>query len=312
MSQKRRILSIDGGGIRGIYPATILAEIENQLPEPLYKYFDLIADTSTGGIIALGIGLGYKASEIVTFYEKYGPRIFKGSWPVKLFRHVFETKYAHEQLTIALKETFGERLIGESKTRLVIPSMNIQNGDVHIYKTCHREDFDRDYHRPVYEAALATSSALTYFPNYINSTSDILTDGGLWANNPILASLMDGIGILEWDKKNINVLSLGCIEKPFSKSLHKRKGIIGLLRSGIAEVFMAMQSKSALSSSYTLLGHGPVTRINDIGNFSLDCVKELPAMKALAEKRASKEIGKIMPIFFEEIVTEPFVPFKSV
>jgi len=79
MNRKKKILSIDGGGIRGIYPATILAEIEKSLPEPLCKYFDLIAGTSTGGIIALGIGLGFKASEIVNFYEKYGANIFGGS-----------------------------------------------------------------------------------------------------------------------------------------------------------------------------------------------------------------------------------------
>jgi len=312
MSQKKRILSIDGGGIRGIYPATILAEIEKQLPEPLYKYFDLIAGTSTGGIIALGLGLGFSASQVAGFYEQYGSDIFGGWKIIKLAKHLLRTKYSHEQLEKALKETFGDKLIGDSKTRLVIPSMNIKTGQVHIYKTCHRKDFDRDYHRPAYEAALATSSAITYFPNYINSTKDILTDGGLWANNPTLVALVDALGILNWNKDDLRVLSIGCIEKPYNKDLHKRKGIVGFIRSSPIEVFMGMQSTSALSASYTLLGHSSVIRVNDSGNFSLDSIKELPAMKALARHRVKKELPNLMPVFFAEVVAEPFIPYKQV
>jgi patatin-like phospholipase/acyl hydrolase len=312
MSQKKRILSIDGGGIRGIYPATILAEIEEQLPEPLNKYFDLIAGTSTGGIIALGLGLGFSASQVAGFYEQYGSNIFGGWKVIKLAKHLLRTKYGHGQLEKALKETFGDKLIGDSETRLVIPSMNIKTGHVHIYKTCHREDFHRDYHRPAYEAALATSSAITYFPNYINSTKDILTDGGLWANNPTLVALVDALGILNWNKDDLKVLSIGCIEKPYNKDLHKRKGILGFVRSRPVEVFMGMQSTSALSASVTLIGHKNVVRINDSGNFSLDSIKELPAMKALAKDRVKKELESLMPVFFDEVVAEPFVPYKKV
>jgi len=314
--KQKKILSIDGGGIRGIYPASVLAEIEKDLPEPLHKYFDLIAGTSTGGIIALGIGLGFRAAQIVDFYEEYGPEIFGGNWLLKLYRHAFKIKYAQENLEKAVKETFGNRLIGESKTRLVIPSMNIQTGEVHIYKTCHREDFERDYHRPAYEAALATSSAITYFPNYINSTNDILTDGGLWANNPVLVSLMDAVGILNWNKNDIKVLSLGCIEKPFDKKLYKQKGGLRFLFSSSTEVFMEMQSTSALSASYTLLGHKEkvnerVFRINEYGNYKLDSIKELPAMKIQGIKKAAEVKSKVIPEFFS-YMAEPFVPFKSV
>jgi patatin-like phospholipase/acyl hydrolase len=311
MTQRRRILTIDGGGIRGIYPATILAEIEKQLPHPLHSYFDLIAGTSTGGIIALGVGLGFPASKIVEFYETYGRQIFGGSAVVKTIRQLFWTKYTHEKLTSALNDTFGELRIGDAKTRLVIPSMDIEKGDVHIYKTCHREDFDRDYHRPAVEAALATSSAITYFPNFINSTNAVLTDGGLWANNPVMAALMDGVGMLSWNKNTIDVLSLGTIEKEFSKSWHTRKGIIGFVRSGHVEVFMAMQSTSALSSARTLIGKQSVVRINDFGDFGLDSVKDLPAMKAIGEARAAKEVSNLLPRFFSDTVADPFTPFKT-
>ncbi len=69
----KRILSIDGGGIKGVVPAAFLAQLEEALGESITHYFDLIAGTSTGGIIALGLGLGLSAEDIVHFYERLGP-----------------------------------------------------------------------------------------------------------------------------------------------------------------------------------------------------------------------------------------------
>ena len=70
-AQEFRILSIDGGGIKGVFPAAFLAELEKSLSEPIYRYFDLIAGTSTGAIVALGLGMGLKAAEITQFYKIY-------------------------------------------------------------------------------------------------------------------------------------------------------------------------------------------------------------------------------------------------
>ena len=74
--QIRRILSIDGGGIKGTMPAAFLAGLEDDLGQPIGRYFDLIAGTSTGGIIALGLGLGRTAKELLELYERRGPVIF--------------------------------------------------------------------------------------------------------------------------------------------------------------------------------------------------------------------------------------------
>jgi patatin-like phospholipase/acyl hydrolase len=71
-----RILSLDGGGIRGTFSAAFLARIEEHLDYPIGRYFDLIAGTSTGGIIAIGLGLGLSAKEILRLYEEKGPAIF--------------------------------------------------------------------------------------------------------------------------------------------------------------------------------------------------------------------------------------------
>src|ERR1700730_19202618 len=71
-----RILSLDGGGIRGVFPAALLARLEQHLDAPIGSYFDLIAGTSTGGIIAIGLGLGLSAKDILKFYAERGPAIF--------------------------------------------------------------------------------------------------------------------------------------------------------------------------------------------------------------------------------------------
>ena len=310
MSRVKRILSIDGGGVRGIYAAHILALIEEQLPEPLYRYFDLIAGTSTGGIIALGISLGFSAASIVQFYEKYSKSIF-GGWRTRRFlRHLIRHKYDRAPLEAALKETFGDLLIDSCKTRILIPSMNVETGQVHVYKTCHREDFNRDFHRPIYEAALATSAALTYFPNYINSTADILTDGGMWANNPTLFSLVEALGLLKWERTELRALSVGCINRSFENAARGRWGIIGLFWSRPVDLFLGMQSQAALSASNTLIGSKNVFRLNDTGDYDIDDYKKLEEMKILADARFRTEWSRLQNVFFSELVEEPFIPYN--
>lgn len=311
MTNMRRILSIDGGGIRGIYPATILSELEEMLEFPIYRYFDLVAGTSTGGIIALAISLGIESSKIVEFYEQHGPKIFGGSKIRKWFRHIFKDKYQREPLDDALGEVFGQTLIDDCKTRVVIPSMDMATGKVYLYKTCHSPDFVRDYRKPIREAALATSSAVTYFPNYVNSTQDILTDGGLWANNPTLFAIVDALGILDWSKSDIRVLSIGCIDRPFDENFHKRAGILGFVRSRPVDIFMGMQSESAMSAANTLIGRRNIIRVNDNGDFGIDSVDEIPAMKQMARSQFLKRKDEIIGKFFEAPVQTPFKPYRT-
>src|SRR6185437_16192569 len=107
----RRILAIDGGGIKGAFPAAFLARVEEELGEPIVDYFDLIAGTSTGGIIALGLGLGLSAKEILNLYVENGRRIFPHTFGLAL-PGVFRAKYAKAALPEVLQEVFGNRLLG--------------------------------------------------------------------------------------------------------------------------------------------------------------------------------------------------------
>lgn len=185
-----QILSIDGGGIRGLFAAAVLAAVEEDLGGNLVDHFDLVAGTSTGGIIALGLGLGFSPASIVDFYVKHGPRIFRGTIGRSL-KHWIYRKHPAAPLESALREIFGERLLGESRKRLVIPAYNLGERDVYLFRTPHSDRLRRDYRVPAWKVALATSAAPTYFPAARAVDGLRLVDGGVWANNPSLVALVE-------------------------------------------------------------------------------------------------------------------------
>jgi len=309
-----RILSIDGGGIKGVFPAAFLAAMERTLSKPIGAYFDLIAGTSTGGIIALGLGLGFRASELLNFYETYGPQIFQGNRLRLLFRHIGFSKYDPEPLRHALESQFKDKLIGDSRTRLVIPSMNAGTGEVHIYKTSHHPKFEMDYWKTAVEAAMSTASAPSYFPTYHSSSNIPLIDGGMWANNPVGLAVVEAIGILGWPKDQLKVLSIGCTSEPFDIGARRKYGL-GLLPWAfkVADAFMSGQTSGSLGTAYVLAGHKNVERINitvSKGRFGIDAHKEIKDLCGLGEGEARKAIPNLKPVFFHK-AAEPFVPCRS-
>jgi patatin-like phospholipase/acyl hydrolase len=154
-----QILSLDGGGIKGIFAAAVLASLEDDFRVDITNHFDLIVGTSTGGIIALGLGLGMRPREIVEFYTTHGKSIFRDRFKVRSIFHLFSRKFPSSPLEKALRDraAFGDRLLGESQKRLVIPAYNVGEDDVYIFKTPHHERFRRDNKVPAWKVALATS-----------------------------------------------------------------------------------------------------------------------------------------------------------
>jgi uncharacterized protein len=104
----KRILVIDGGGIKGVFPASFLARVEESLSQKVAEYFDLIVGTSTGGIIALALGLGLSGNQILAFYEEHGPNIFYGNRQFRAWRRWFRAKYDPRPLRTALEQVFGK------------------------------------------------------------------------------------------------------------------------------------------------------------------------------------------------------------
>ena len=119
------ILSIDGGGIRGIIPGVFLAELEKRLGCPLRFFFDEIIGTSTGGILALGLSAGYFAQELVDIYVDNGKKIFKSS----LFRQgLTRARYDHRGIESLLKTKFGEKTLSEISSNVIVTSYNLNEG----------------------------------------------------------------------------------------------------------------------------------------------------------------------------------------
>ena len=305
-----RILSIDGGGIKGVFPAAFLAELEKSLPEPIYRYFDLIAGTSTGGIIALGLGLGLSASAITSFYEKQGPSIFPAallSVPMRLARQFLSSKYSPDALRTALEGEFKACTLADSRVRLLIPSFNVNNGEIHIYKTRHHQRFRTDFRVSMVDVALATTAAPTYFPTHKGVGQALYIDGGLWANNPVGNAVVEAISWLGISPQRIRVLSLGCTE--FPASLTGLRGGKDWMRKAL-EVALRGQSGGSLGIAYSLVSHERVIRINPsvpANKFKLDKATTIPELAAHGYLEARKASSDLIPRFFYE-PAQPFVP----
>jgi patatin-like phospholipase/acyl hydrolase len=202
----KRILSIDGGGIRGIIPAMLCQEIENTSKRRIYQLFDLIAGTSTGGILALGYCYpkeGFPSASLVEFYLKKGPKIFSSptwSW----FTYVVP-KYDTKELDLVLREEFKNVRISEAVTDVMLTSYDMHLRRPKTFKSWKaKEDAKSDF--LMREAARATASAPTYFPpSSIGEAS--LVDGGVVANNP--AGVAYAEARRRWPNEDLILVSLG-------------------------------------------------------------------------------------------------------
>jgi uncharacterized protein len=307
----RRILTIDGGGIKGAYPAAFLAAVEEEIGRPVGQYFDLIAGTSTGGIIALGLGLGLSAAELLQLYKEHGSKIFPRRGMSRNLRGLMRAKYTVEPLRAALTGVFGERRLGESRTRILIPSLDLAAERVHVYKTSHHPDLVRDYRMPVVDVALATVAAPTYFPVHVSAEGLPYLDGSLWARNPMGLAVIEAIGILTWPREEIRLLSVGCTSAHLHAGWKKRISLgASYWGARIADVFMKAQSSSAIVTANTLIGAENVWRINpDMThhNFTLDGAEHIPTLASLGREEAHLRLPELRDIFFR-VPSERFVP----
>ena len=202
-----QILSLDGGGYKGMFSAAVLAAIEEDLDRPIIQHFDLIVGTSTGGIIALGLGAGLRPSEIVAFYTEWGSRIFPYS-RLRTLAQIWRPKYDPASLREALGSVLGEKTLAESAVPLVIPAFDLSANQVYLFKTPHNQRLRRDGRERMVDVALATAAAPSYFPA-LNLREVRLVDGGLWANNPVLVGIAEAISLFQVPLEIVQVFSLG-------------------------------------------------------------------------------------------------------
>jgi predicted acylesterase/phospholipase RssA len=308
-----KILSLDGGGIKGIYTAELLRHCEEKLAggEPLARYFDMIAGTSTGGIIALGLGIGISTTEITSFYRDDGRKIFPplptGRWGKfrQLAGWASGPKLAHEELEKALKERFTDRTLGEAEPRMVIPAFMMPKTEIAVFKTDHHEDFRNDHITPIWRVARSTSAAPTYLKGHEHEESGrIFIDGGVWANNPAMVALVDALTAYDLAADQIDVLSIGTGNAPFSLS---NSGVFAGLWAWreIINAAMFLTTDNATAQVKLLLGPDRCLRLepkDDDATVQMDdyddAFRRLPG---LAERDFASARDTIVRFFAEEV-----------
>ena len=323
-SSIKRILSIDGGGIKGTCPAAFLASLEEDLDEPIGHYFDLIAGTSTGGILAIGLALGIPAKELLKLYVEKGPEIFgQAGHPNKVvtwfadkwasIRHYYEPKHDAERLEKVLRSVLKNKKIGDAKTRLLIPAWDADQNSVYIYKTAHHARLTKDYKHSAVDAALATAAAPSFFKRHRTVDQVGLIDGGVWANNPTGIAAVEAISLLGWRAEELRILSLGCVDEIFM--LPEKPGKFGLGWKGrVISLFMGGQSSGAMGIAKLITDHphsrnvvfryAPTAPANFFALDDTSKINRLLGMGAAMARKATPEISKI---FFDK-PAECFTP----
>ncbi len=202
-----RILAIDGGGMRGLIPALVLAELERRLGEATGRdarvadYFHLFAGTSTGGLVALSLTTPdpaqpgrprLSAAALADLYNVDGPNIFAWSLHRVLALNGFlGPKYPLTGLAHAVEDRLGRVRLAEALRELVITSYDMHGREPFFFKRWRaRESTERD--GPMVDAALATSAAPTYFPSH-GMGDRALVDGGVYVANPTIAAITEAL-----------------------------------------------------------------------------------------------------------------------
>lgn len=272
-----RILALDGGGIKGIYTAKVLNELEKRYGNILDN-FDLICGTSTGAIIALGLSNGKSAKEILDFYITYGPKIFPSNNFIvrKLYglKQLFlSNKYSNASLQEGLEKLLHNSLIKDAKCKLCIPVVNLIDSQGMVIKTPHDPSLCRDGDLRMVDVGLATSAAPTFFPSYsIPNISNGLVDGGLWANNPAFVGAVEAVSYFVGQNKpyeKFSILSLSSISynKEWYPRNHKSASLINwstrLFPLTISVQSKAMDNLLKIAFSKGLFPMGDYIRIEE-------------------------------------------------
>jgi patatin-like phospholipase/acyl hydrolase len=248
-----------------MFEAALLAALERDLEIDLVDYFDLIVGTSTGGILALGLGAGIRPGEILEFYLSHQRRIFANPAGWRSAARPWRAKYPAGRLEAPLREVFGERLLGESRVPLVVPAYNVGVNDIYLFKTPHHERLRRDHRVAMWQVAMATAAAPTFFPAFrLQEGRDRLVDGGLWANNPALVGVAEAVSMFGSSLSQIRVLSVGTLAGAGARPARlDRGGLLAWMRSPhLVSVLLRAQGAGVLGQVQHLIGPQNLYRLD--------------------------------------------------
>lgn len=338
MTTQFRILALDGGGILGAFSAAVLAGLERRLSAPLAAHFDLIAGTSTGGIIAAALAAGEPAAKVVAFYSERGPRIFArpqglrgllAAGPDLVLRNfgldaptLLYPRYASGELAAALREVFGDRTLRDVRlSRLLLPAVELTAGRAVVFSTPHRPNPDPA--PSLVEAVLATTAAPTYFQPVAVGGAGVYVDGGLWATNPALLAVVEAVRISESCRRpgtdrvftpaDVACLSIGTGAHRGIAEAPTGGGAEWWLTAGrMLRAVLASQADGTHQQVQSLLG-GRYRRIDfevpDAG-WTIDNVALFDELTFMGEAAAEAVFASLQAPFFSA-PAPPYTPFPS-
>ncbi len=231
-----RVLTIDGGGMRGLYSATLLQVLAERFDSRFHECqpdigtaFDLICGTSTGAILACGLAAGIPLDKIRNLYIEKGPDIFPSSMPSGRKLWVWAFKHRHrpaaraeilrEALEMCFREMTLKEVYDERRIALCIPTISAIDYRACVLKTPHNQGKHRDNNYRLVDACMDSSAAPIFFPlaTRVKPNEEHMVhyfvDGGLWANNPVLVGLVEALGMTNQETE-IEILSVGTCDQP--------------------------------------------------------------------------------------------------
>ncbi|MGD6775115.1 CBASS cGAMP-activated phospholipase [Sutcliffiella horikoshii] len=214
-----KMLCLDGGGIRGVFAVSILQEIEKEYNQPIADLVDLVAGTSTGSIIASSVSIKKPMKEVLSGYQKYGKQIFTRQAKVGLFKSI----YSDRQLRRFIMQAFGKRKLKDITSPLLIPAVNLTHGRPFVHRSNYGNKAAKDMTIHLWDAVLSSCSAPVYFPPNNIGNDYLSIDGGLWANNPSLVCITEGLEYFKLKLEDIEILSIGTGLQKIDFTIQKNK-----------------------------------------------------------------------------------------
>ena len=340
-----QILAFDGGGIRGAFGAALVAGLEARLGRPITDYFDLVAGTSTGGILGAGLAFGLPGQGLVDFYRDYGHKIFHPREPFQpagwfkpfyplakfVFRRrtgggklddLFRARFCPHALKYAFDQGFGDATLGQvRRSRLIVPTVNLSRGETYLFRTPHLEAAVADCELRVSDILLAATAAPTYFPHKVMPDGDAYCDGGIWAINPAILAVAEAFKIRQYCQRNncdpvydtsaIRVLSIGTGNTSYSLSPPGSDAGALYWAPHIADVMGTSQVQGVQTPLQYLLGE----RYQHINfqlpdeSWTLDNVERIADLFKLGAAAAEEHFSNVASTFFAELKAQEYVPF---
>ena len=289
------ILSLDGGGARGIYPAQVLANIEKELRTPVRECFDLIVGTSTGSIIGGAAAVGIPMAEVVSLFKEKAPRIF-GKKRIGAF--FFRSKYSRLPLEQVVRESVPDIALGQISKPLMITGSDISTGGVHVFKSKYLEDLHAPYVRDsqvlLSDAILSSCAAPTFF-DPVPVGDLLLADGGLWANNPSIIALTEAVSRFRTPVEQVRILSIGTGRSVNLYSQSRSWGFLtGWRRQKLVSYVLRLQSQASENMAKLFLPGSYLRLDPEIDDWDLDDVEHLDELKSLATRDFTLRSEEVM------------------